>query len=63
MLKDLLKKQINEAPDLLRCYIHDLETSKGEVAHMIQDLYQLKENLKILERKGDTNGLKESYTL
>ena len=47
-LKNLLNKQINEAPEPLRSYIHDLQATYGEGAHMIQDLYQKEENIKAL---------------
>lgn len=41
---DLLTKQINGAPEPLRSYIYDLITSVGEGAHMIQEIYTLKEH-------------------
>lgn len=40
---DLLNKQINGAPEPLRSYIHDLVLSVGEGAHMVQEIYVLKE--------------------
>lgn len=46
--KDLLIEQINISPEPLRSYIHEMETSSGELAHMIQELFVLREQLKQL---------------
>lgn len=43
-----LNHQINKAPELLRSYIHEMDTFIGNGAHMIQDLFMLKEEVKYL---------------
>jgi len=47
MLK-ILRDQINSSPEPLRTYIHDIETASGTTADIIQELYQLRENVKFL---------------
>lgn len=52
-MKSILAKQINESPEPLRMYIHDLETVMdwGNVAHLIQENFMLREQVKLLEFK------------
>ena len=47
-MKARLIRQINESPEPLRSYIHEMETIHGEVAHMIQDIFGLREQVKYL---------------
>ena len=43
-----LNQQINEAPEPLRSYIHEMDSFIGNGAHMIQDLFMLREQVKFL---------------
>ena len=43
-----LNHQINKDTELLRSYIHEMDTFIGNGAHMIQDLFMLKEEVKYL---------------
>ena len=43
-----LAAQINSSPDPLRSYIYELESFMGNGAHMIQDLFMLREKVKYL---------------
>lgn len=45
-----LVKQINQSPELLKNYIHELEASVGNVALIIRELFVLKENVQGLTR-------------
>jgi hypothetical protein len=42
MIKNIID-QINNSPEPLKSYIHDLETTMGNVAHLIQDNFVLRE--------------------
>lgn len=48
-LKNLLNNQINNSPEPLRSYIHDFNKAHGEVAHLIQENFMIKEQLKELQ--------------
>jgi len=48
--RNLLTGQINSSPSPLRDYIHELESFAGNGAHMIQELFALRENIKYLEK-------------
>ena len=41
--------QINNSPEPLRSYIHDFNKVNGEVAHLIQENFMLKEQLNELK--------------
>lgn len=45
----LLIDQINDAPEPLRSYIHEMESFIGNGAHMIQENFMLKEQLNELK--------------
>lgn len=47
-IKAELNRQINEAPEPLRSYIHEMDSFIGNGAHMIQDLFLLREQIKFL---------------
>ena len=54
-----LNTQINAAPEPLRSYIHEMDTFIGNGAHMIQDLFLLREQIKFLTlmvENGGNNG-------
>lgn len=42
-----LIEQVNAAPELLRKYVHDIETSYGATSEMIQQIYALEEALRL----------------
>ena len=46
--KELLTKQINDSPEPLRSYIHDIESRSRDSAHLIQELFVAKEQVKQL---------------
>ena len=54
MLKPRIDKkiatQINEAPEPLHSYIHDLETTMGNGAHLIQESFILQEQINLLTK-------------
>jgi len=57
-LKSLLNKQVNDAPEPLRTFVHDLQSRIGDGAHMIQDLYEKEEQIKgltalVIKLQGD----------
>ena len=58
--KELLTKQINDSPEPLRSYIHDMESRGRDSAHLIQDLFSAREQVKQLEHL--LNKLRETKT-
>jgi len=48
-VKEEIIKQINSSPEPLKSYIHDLETTLGNVAHLIQYNFVLEEQNKQLQ--------------
>jgi len=45
----ILFEQINNSPEPLRSYIHEMDIFIGNGAHMIQELFMLKEKIEYLE--------------